>query len=62
MTNREKMAKTILQRVQTDTPKPKKSPAPNAATYAVIEALKTGDAERLENSLSDFIRIHNSTS
>jgi len=56
------MARAILQRVQTDTPKPKKSPAPNAATYAVIEALKTGDAERLENSLSDFIRIHNSTS
>jgi hypothetical protein len=61
MTDREKMVKTILQRVQTDTPKPKKSSAPNAATYAVIEALKTGDAERLENSLSDFIRIHNST-
>jgi hypothetical protein len=62
MTDREKMARAILQRVPTDTPKPKKSPAPNAATYAVIEALKTGDAERLENSLSDFIRIHNSTS
>jgi len=54
------MAKTILQRVKIDSPIQKKSSAPNAATYAVIEALKSGDAEKLENSLSDFIRIHNS--
>jgi len=60
MTDREKMAKTILQRVKIDSPIQKKSSAPNAATYAVIEALKSGDAEKLENSLSDFIRIHNS--
>ena len=60
MTDREKMAKAILQQVKTDVSVTKKGSAPNAATYAVIEALKAGDAEKLENSLSDFIRIHNS--
>jgi hypothetical protein len=60
--DKKNLAIAILEKVGNSAgPKKPNKASTDPAARAMIEALKDGDAEKLTQSLSDFIRIHANT-
>tara|TARA_R100001594_G_scaffold126494_2_gene163733 strand:+ start:5464 stop:5661 length:198 start_codon:yes stop_codon:yes gene_type:complete len=62
-TSKKNLAMAILEKVsEKQSANPEKKPMSNPAARAMLQALKDDDAEKLTSSLSDFIKIHMSSS
>jgi|ETNvirenome_6_85_1030632.scaffolds.fasta_scaffold253546_1 hypothetical protein len=56
--DRNDLAVAILEKIKKSKSEDGDSKDINPAVHAILEALKTGDPEKLDSSLSDFIKIN----